>query len=144
MRNRSRTSIFAGAEQAMTQQCYFDSIFQCVMVICVPNSGMNSKISLNPSPTKTMHLKKSRFTEILIEENALDQSGFESWIFCHGMLFNSPDKWWGDYGRRDYPHESVDLCLYRDRSGRICCIDEKTRKSVPILEKRLIGFVYGS
>jgi len=55
---------------------------------------------------------------MLSEENALDQSRFESWIFCLGMLFNSPDKWWGDHGSRDYPHEGIDLCLYRDRSRR--------------------------
>lgn len=91
---------------------------------------------LNSDLTKSMSVKKSRFTEMLIEENALDQSGFESWIFCHGMLFNSPDKWWGDYGRRDYPHEGVDLCLYRDRSGRICRIDEKTR--IPVMQNGVI------
>jgi len=53
---------------------------------------MNSKNSLNSDALKTLYLKKSRFTEMLIEENALDQSGFERWLFCHGMLFNSPDK----------------------------------------------------
>ena len=77
-----------------------------------------------------MSLGKSRFTEMLIEENALDQSGFERWLFCQGMLFNSADKWWGDHGRRDYPHEGIDLCLYQDRSGRIFRMDEKTRISV--------------
>ena len=61
---------------------------------------VNSMNSFIPDPTKTLSLKKSRFTEMLIEENALDQGGFEGWIFCQGMLFNSPDKWWGDYGRR--------------------------------------------
>jgi murein DD-endopeptidase MepM/ murein hydrolase activator NlpD len=101
---------------------------------------MNSKKNLNSNFTKSMSVKKSRFTEMLIEENALDQSGFESWIFCHGMLFNSPDKWWGDYGRRDYPHEGVDLCLYRDRSGRICRIDEKTR--IPVMQNGVIKSIF--
>jgi hypothetical protein len=95
---------------------------------------------LNSDLTKSMSVKKSRFTEMLIEENALDQSGFESWIFCHGMLFNSPDKWWGDYGRRDSPHEGVDLCLYRDRSGRICRIDEKTR--IPVIQNGVIKAIF--
>jgi len=49
--------------------------------------------NLNSDLTKSMSVKKNRFTKMPIEENALDQSGFESWIFCHGMLFNSPDKW---------------------------------------------------
>lgn len=101
---------------------------------------MNSKNSINPAPQKTISLKKSRFTEMLIEENALNQSGFERWIFCHGMLFNSPSKWWGDYGRRDYPHEGLDLCLYQDRSGRIHRIDEKTR--IPVMHNGVVKAVF--
>ena len=77
---------------------------------------------------------------MLIEENALDQSGFESWIFCQGMLFNSPDKWWGDHGLRDYPHEGIDLCLYRDRSRKICRIDEKTR--IPVMHHGVIKAMF--
>ena len=91
---------------------------------------MNSKNNLNSDLAKSMSVKKCHFTEMLIEENALDQSGFVSWIFCHGMLFNSTDKWWGDFGRRNFPHEGVDLCLYRDRFGKICRIDEKSRIQV--------------
>ena len=87
-----------------------------------------------------MSLKKSRFTRMFIEKNALDQSGFESWIFCHGMLFNSPDKWWGDHGLRDFPHEGIDLCLYRDRSGKICRLDEKTR--IPVMHDGVIKAMF--
>ena len=97
---------------------------------------MNSKNSFTSDPTETLSLKKSRFTEMLIEENALDQGGFEGWIFCQGMLFNSPDKWWGDYGRRDYPHEGIDLCLYRDLSRRICRIDQKIR--IPVMHDGVV------
>jgi len=71
-----------------------------------------------PNSLRYVDIEKRFFSEMLSEENALDQSRFESWIFCHGMLFNSPDKWWGDHGSRDYPHEGIDLCLYRDRSRR--------------------------
>ena len=77
---------------------------------------------------------------MLIEKNALDQNGFESWIFCHGMLFNSPDKWWGDHGRRDFPHEGIDLCLYRDHSRRISRIDEKTL--IPALQDGEIKAIF--
>jgi murein DD-endopeptidase MepM/ murein hydrolase activator NlpD len=101
---------------------------------------MYSKNALNSDPTKTMSLKKSRFTEMLIEENALNQSGFERWIFCQGMLFSSPDKWWGDHGRRDYPHEGIDLCLYRDRSRRIHRIDEKTR--IPVMHNGVVKAMF--
>lgn len=64
---------------------------------------------------------------MLIEENALDTYGFESWIFCRGMTFNSPDKWWGDFGVRDFPHEGIDLCLYQDKSRKIRQLDSTTR-----------------
>jgi len=97
---------------------------------------MNSKNSVNSAPLETMPLKKSRFTKMLIEKNAFDQSGFERWVFCQGMLFNSAAKWWGDYGRRDFPHEGIDLCLYRDRSRRIRRMDEKTR--IPVMHDGVV------
>jgi len=101
---------------------------------------MNMKNSLNSDAIKTLYLKKSRFTEMLIKENALDQGGFESWIFCHGMLFNSPDKWWGDQGLRDYPHEGIDLCLYKDRANRIRRINEKTR--IPVMQDGVVKAMF--
>lgn len=64
---------------------------------------------------------------MLIAENASIQKRFDRWVFCRGMLFNSPDKWWGDHGRRDFPHEGIDLCLYRDGDGGINRLDESTR-----------------
>jgi murein DD-endopeptidase MepM/ murein hydrolase activator NlpD len=96
--------------------------------------------SLNPEPTKTGSLKKSRFTRMLIEKNALDNNGFERWIFCQGMLFNSQDKWWGDHGRRDYPHEGIDLCLYMDRSRRMRRLDEKTR--IPVMQDGVVKAIF--
>ncbi len=101
---------------------------------------MKSKNSLNSDTIKTLYLKKSRFTEMLIEENTLDQSGFERWIFCHGMLFNSPDKWWGDHGLRDYPHEGIDLCLYRDSSYRIRRMNETTR--IPVMQDGVVKAIF--
>ena len=101
---------------------------------------MDSKHNLNSDRTKSISAGKSRFTEMLLAENDLGQSGFDSWIFCHGMLFNSPDKWWGDYGRRDYPHEGIDLCLYRDRSKRICRLDEKIR--IPAMHNGVVKAIF--
>ena len=87
-----------------------------------------------------MFLQKSHYTEMLIEKNAMDQMGLACWIFCHGMLFNSPDKWWGDHGQRDYPHEGIDLCLYRDHAGKIGRVDEKTR--IPVLQDGVIRAIF--
>ena len=89
---------------------------------------------------KSAALKKTHFTEMLIEENGLDQNGFESWLFCPGMLFNSPQKWWGDRGRRDYPHEGIDLCLYRDRSRRLLRLDEKSR--IPAIHDGVVRAIF--
>jgi hypothetical protein len=82
----------------------------------------------NPGPT--------RFTEFLIRENDRVKDGFDCWIFHPGMLFHSPDKWWGDRGKRSTPHEGLDLCLYRDTGGRIHCLDDKTR--IPVLHDGVI------
>ncbi|OGP76804.1 MAG: hypothetical protein A2V86_15095 [Deltaproteobacteria bacterium RBG_16_49_23] len=78
-------------------------------------------------PSGTSFLKKSRFTEFLVRENGLDEPGFQEWIFYPGMLFNAMDKWWGNQGKRERPHEGLDLCLYRDREDRILRLDEKTK-----------------
>ena len=52
---------------------------------------INSKNNSNSDFDKSVSVKKSRFTEMLIEANELDQNGFENWIFCNGMLAYSDD-----------------------------------------------------
>lgn len=74
---------------------------------------------------------------MLIEVNGLDPDNFESWVFCPGMLFGSPDKWWGDLGRRDFPHEGIDFCLYADRSRQIQRLGEQTR--IPVMHTGVVG-----
>lgn len=101
---------------------------------------MNSRDSTASRLAKTIALKKTCFTEMLIEANALDQSGFESWIFCNGMMFNSSDKWWGDFGLRDFPHEGIDLCLYRDGSRKVRRLDEKTR--IPVMHDGVVRAMF--
>jgi hypothetical protein len=44
-----------------------------------------------------------------------------------GMAFGAMDKWWGDQGRRERPHEGVDLCLYRDGHGEVRRLGEHAR-----------------
>jgi murein DD-endopeptidase MepM/ murein hydrolase activator NlpD len=81
--------------------------------------------------TKTPSLNNTRFTEFLIRKNALDPEGFNGWVFCPGMLFNSTDKWWGDQGKRNAPHEGLDLCFYQDREDTILRLGEHTK--VPVI-----------
>ncbi len=77
---------------------------------------------------------------MLIEANGLDPQDFHSWVFCPGMLFHSPDKWWGDHGRRDFPHEGIDFCLYKDLSGQMRRFDQKTR--IPVMHDGLVRALF--
>ena len=90
--------------------------------------------------TKTPSIRNTRFTELLIQKNALDKVGFKEWVFCPGMLFNSTDKWWGDQGRRDRPHEGLDVCLYKDRKNTILRLGEKTKVPV-IFDGTVVGII---
>lgn len=90
--------------------------------------------------TRTPSLRNTRFTEFLIQKNALDQNGFNGWVFCPGMLFQSTDKWWGDQGKRDKPHEGLDVCLYKDRNHRILRLGE-TAKIPVIYDGTVVGIV---
>ncbi len=85
-------------------------------------------------------LRKTRFTEYLVQENALHGHGFQEWIFYPGMLFNAADKWWGDQGKRDKPHEGLDLCPYRDRRGKMRRLDNKTKIPV-IYDGTVVGII---
>ncbi len=71
------------------------------------------------------------FEERLRRCNSLDDHGFQEWVFHPAMLFGARSKWWGDQGKRDRPHEGLDLCLYRTKEGNILRLDEKTK--VPVI-----------
>jgi murein DD-endopeptidase MepM/ murein hydrolase activator NlpD len=86
------------------------------------------------------NLKETRFTKMLIEKNGLDPDDFEHWLFYPGMHFNSPDKWWGDWGQRDFPHEGVDFCLYKDGSGRVRRLDHETR--IPVMHDGMVRSMF--
>jgi murein DD-endopeptidase MepM/ murein hydrolase activator NlpD len=78
-----------------------------------------------------MSVAKTRFTARLIEVNGFDRDDFKCWVFSPGMLFKAPDKWWGDYGRRDFPHEGLDFCLFRDAAGQMRRLNAGTR--IPVM-----------
>lgn len=61
----------------------------------------------------------------------LDLPGVKEWLFCPGMLFHAADKWWGDRGPRDRPHEGLDLLLYKDPQDRVCHLNETVR--IPVM-----------
>lgn len=78
-----------------------------------------------------MSATNPRFTDRLLEANGIDPGHFRNWVFTSGMLFNAPDKWWGDYGPRDFPHEGLDFCLYRDTAGHLRRLGAHTR--IPVM-----------
>ena len=84
--------------------------------------------------------RQTRFTAMLIDINGIHPDRFACWVFGSGMQFGSPDKWWGDMGRRDFPHEGIDLCLYADRSGRVHQLGPDTR--IPALQAGVVRSVF--
>jgi hypothetical protein len=89
---------------------------------------------------RTPFLRNTRFTEFLIQKNALDHGGFKGWVFCTGMLFHSTDKWWGDRKKRDKPHEGLDLCLYQDQKDTILRLEE-TAEVPAIYDGIVVGMI---
>jgi murein DD-endopeptidase MepM/ murein hydrolase activator NlpD len=85
-------------------------------------------------------LVKNRFAEILLDANRIEAATFKCWVFCPGMQFNSPHKWWGDCGPRDFPHEGVDFCLYEDCSGQVHRLDGKTR--IPVMADGVVRAMF--
>jgi len=71
------------------------------------------------------------FHERLMFFNNLDSLGFKEWIFHPAMLFGSLYKWWGDLGKRQRPHEGLDLCLYRTKEGNIHYLTGETK--IPVI-----------
>jgi murein DD-endopeptidase MepM/ murein hydrolase activator NlpD len=72
-------------------------------------------------------LRRSRFTEHLIQVNLLNKEVFKEWVFYPGMLFNSQKKWWGDHGKRERLHEGLDVCMYRNAKGEILRLDRRMK-----------------
>jgi hypothetical protein len=71
--------------------------------------------------------KKTRFTQFLIRENALDKDGFREWVFHPDMLFQATEKWWGDRTKRSTPHEGLDFCLYRNGQNHVASLNVGTK-----------------
>ena len=74
-----------------------------------------------------MKLMPMCFGDMLAAANLVDALHFRGWVFDPGMTFQSPNKWWGDLGRRDFPHEGVDYCFYTDSTCRKYRLDAGAR-----------------
>lgn len=76
-------------------------------------------------------LGKKGFGKYLVACNLLNEMGFEEWLFYPGMLFDSLEKWWEKRGQRPAPHEGTDFCLYKNKAGKECRLDETIR--IPVM-----------
>lgn len=59
------------------------------------------------------------FLEQIAEANDLFTKEKIQWLFHTGMLFLSPDKWWGDFKYRASAHEGVDITYYNRPKDRV-------------------------
>ena len=75
--------------------------------------------------------RRTSFSRRLVEENDLDEHGFEKWLLYPGMLFRATKVWWGQGGRRETAHEGLDLCYYRDRDGAVFSLGKGA--SIPVM-----------
>ena len=87
-----------------------------------------------------MGLEKTGYTGRFLKVNGIDPHDFVGWVFHPGMRFNSSDKWWGDLGRRDFPHEGVDLCLYQTPAGEVRRLGAGTR--IPVMQNGVVRALF--
>ena len=80
------------------------------------------------------------FTQLILNANPSIRDDFDGWMFHAGMLFDSPEKWWGDLGQRDFPHEGMDFCCFRDRSNRRHRLSTQTR--IPVMFDGMVRAVF--
>lgn len=72
------------------------------------------------------------FGEHFQARNRLLQERFHMWAFYPGMLFQSREKWWGDMGRRQTPHEGLDVGVFLNHR----------REPVPIPDCAVVPVVF--
>ena len=72
--------------------------------------------------------------------DSLRQNGFKQWLFYPGMAFGTSQKWWGDFGIRDFPHEGIDFCLYEGTDGRIFHFEANS--AIPMIEDGIVRAVF--
>ncbi|MCP3941364.1 MAG: hypothetical protein GY710_07760 [Desulfobacteraceae bacterium] len=58
------------------------------------------------------------------------------WLFYPGMLQDSSDKWWDDFGRRTTAHEGIDICFFKENKKKITHLTKWAQ--IPAMDKGLI------
>lgn len=78
----------------------------------------------------------SGYLDTLSRLNDLGKGMPVHFLFHMGMLFSSPDKWWGDFKKRASIHEGIDITYYRDARGNHGRFDHRIR--VPVMRSGII------
>ena len=76
----------------------------------------------------------SQYLEALARANGLGNK--ITWLFYLGMLLESYDKWWDDFGRRPCAHEGIDICFFRKDKGEITPLAAKA--NIPAMNNGII------
>jgi len=76
----------------------------------------------------------SQFLEALARANGLGDK--ITWLFYPGMLLDSYDKWWDDFGKRPCAHEGIDITFFRKGGGKITPLAKNA--NIPAMDKGLI------
>lgn len=78
--------------------------------------------------------KFSDYLSTVARANGLGNGSLD-WLFYTGMLQDSQEKWWADFGRRHAVHEGIDICFYKS-CGKIEALEPGAR--VPALADGII------
>lgn len=70
----------------------------------------------------------------------LRKNGFKRWLFYPGMAFGTTQKWWGDFGTRDFPHEGVDFCIYEGTDGQ--AFHFEVNSTIPVIDDGIVRAVF--
>jgi len=85
--------------------------------------------------------RKDAFSRGLVAANRLEDADFSFFVFFPGMLFGEVEKWWDGAGQRPTPHEGIDICCFRTRSGDIKMIGSSALIVCPFSRARVIAFM---
>jgi len=74
-----------------------------------------------------INIPSSKFIDNLLTVNQIDKASIDQWLFYPGMLFQSPESWWGAGKNRHSRHEGMDICYYLDMASQINAIPVLSR-----------------
>jgi hypothetical protein len=76
----------------------------------------------------------SQYLEALARANGLGDK--ITWLFYPGMLLDSYDKWWDDFGTRPCAHEGIDVCFFKKGSGKITPLEPNA--NIPAMDDGIV------